>query len=74
VTPPPPRYGRLRLDDDLDEFHHALNALKADTCNGGICPPMGSFGICGKHQQREQRRRLRLAASNGEVQDGGGST
>jgi len=65
----PPRYGRLRLGGDLDEFHHALNALAADTCERGRCD--GDV-VCTKHEkQAERRRRLRLAASNGELADGG---
>lgn len=52
----PPRYGRLRLDDTLDEFHHALNALAADTCARGRCD---SEGRCAKHVRQAMRRRLR---------------
>ena len=70
-TPLPPRYGRLRLDGDLNEFHHAQNALAADTCAKGHCAPPadqqrwpGGGGGCGRHRERAERRRLR---------DGGGS-
>ena len=63
-TPLPPRYGRLRLDGDLDEFHHAQNALRADTCERGRCDPDGP-GQCTRHAKRDERRRLR---------DGGGSS
>lgn len=62
-TPLPPRYGRLRLDGDLDEFHHALNALRADTCERGRCT---DAGMCSRHERLAERRRQR--------QDGGGST
>ena len=62
-TPLPPRYGRLRLDGDLDEFHHACNALRADTCDRGRCDPDGP-GRCPRHEKAAERRRLR---------DGGGS-
>jgi hypothetical protein len=51
-----PRYGRLRLDGDLPEFHRALAYLAADTCDKGRCDPEG---MCGRHQQRAERRRLR---------------
>jgi hypothetical protein len=51
-----PRYGRLRLDGDPDEFHRALAYLAADTCDKGRCDP---DGMCGRHQQRANRRRLR---------------
>lgn len=64
MTPPTPlpiRYHRLRLDGDLDEFHHALNALQADTCDRGHCDPDGT-STCTKHERREARRR----AANGE--------
>jgi hypothetical protein len=57
------RYGRLRLDGDLDEFHRALAWLAADTCERGRCDPAGS-GQCARHEKRDQRRRLR---------EGGGS-
>lgn len=56
LTPLPVRYGRLRLDGDLDDFHHAQNALQADTCDRGRCDPDGP-GQCTKHEQRDQRRR-----------------
>jgi len=68
VTPPtplPPRYGRLRLDGGLDEFHHALNALKADTCERGRCDPDGS-AECTKHERRRLRP-LRPRPSDGEA-------
>jgi hypothetical protein len=52
----PLRYGRLRLDGDLDELHRALAYLQADTCEKGRCDPGGQ---CAKHQQRAARRRLR---------------
>lgn len=48
-----PRYGRLRLDGDLSEFHRALNYLAADTCDKGRCEP-GSTDRCGKHLQRAE--------------------
>jgi hypothetical protein len=56
VTPDPLRYGRLRLDGDLDQFHHAINALKADTCERGQCDPGGR---CTKHQRKAAQRLLR---------------
>lgn len=59
-----PRYGRLRLDGDLDEFHRAIVYLLADTCQGGRCQdprsaPDGLGQWCAKHQRQAQRRRLR---------------
>jgi len=60
----PPRYGRLRLDGNLDEFHHAQNALRADTCDRGRCDPDGS-AVCGRHTQQAERRRLRAVADRG---------
>jgi len=52
----PLRYGRLRLEDGpLEEFHHALNTLKADTCERGRCDPNGR---CTKHRLRAERRHL----------------
>jgi hypothetical protein len=53
-TPLPPRYGRLRLDGSLDDFHHALNRLRADTCDRGRC---GQGGQCGRHRPRRGRER-----------------
>ena len=50
-----PRYGRLRLDGPLDEFHHAVNRLAADTCHRGRCDPAGQ---CGKHARRTRERHL----------------
>jgi hypothetical protein len=50
-TPLPPRYGRLRLDGPLDDFHHALNRLRADTCDRGRC------GQGGRHRPRRGRER-----------------
>jgi hypothetical protein len=52
----PPRYGRLRLDLDLDTFHRALNYLAADTCAKGRCDPEGQ---CSKHQRRARLRAVR---------------
>jgi hypothetical protein len=52
----PLRYGRLRLDGDLDDLHRALAYLQVDTCEKGRCDPGGQ---CGKHTQRAQRRHLR---------------
>jgi hypothetical protein len=54
----PPRYHRLRLDGPVDEFHHACNALKADTCDRGRCDPTGQ-GRCTRHQRNADRRHLR---------------
>ena len=58
-----PRYGRLRLDGPLDEFHHAINALKADTCDRGQCDPQGR---CGKHSRRAAQRHLRAVPDHQE--------
>ena len=55
MTDDTPRYGRLRLDGTLDEFHHATNRLKADTCTKGRCD---SNGQCARHRQRSAQRRL----------------
>jgi hypothetical protein len=52
----PLRYGRLRLDGSLDEFHHAINRLAADTCQRGRCD---TGGQCGKHTRRARERHLR---------------
>lgn len=65
--PPTPlgvRYGRLRLDGDLDDLHRALAYLGADTCDRVRCDPDGS-GQCTKRERQAERRRLR--------QEGGGS-
>ena len=56
VTPDPPRYGRLPLDGPLDQFHHAINRLKADTCDKGRCDPGGQ---CAKHTRKARERHLR---------------
>jgi hypothetical protein len=53
---PPLRYGRLRLDGDLDEFHHALNYLAADTCAKGRCDGQGQ---CAKHMRWARLRAVR---------------
>ena len=53
------RYGRLRLEGSLDEFHHAINRLAADTCDKGRCD---NDGQCGKHQRRTRERHLRAVA------------
>lgn len=51
------RYLRMRLDDSpLDEFHRAINVLKADTCDRGRCDPGGQ---CGKHRRRSREREAR---------------
>jgi hypothetical protein len=58
AVPLGPRYGRLRLDGDLDDFHRALAYLGADTCDRGRCDP-DTGGQCSRHEQRAQRRRQR---------------
>lgn len=65
VVPLGPRYGRLRLDGDFDEFHRAVAYLGADTCARGQCDP-DTGDQCSRHEQREARRRRQR-------ENGGGS-
>lgn len=51
------RYRGNRLDTGpLDEFHRALNMLRADTCERGRC---GDGGQCGKHARRRRQQEHR---------------
>lgn len=66
MTPDPGelRYGRLRLDGPLDEFHHAVNRLAADTCQRGRCDQGGQ---CSKHARRALQRHLRAVTNQEEA-------
>lgn len=64
MTDDAPRYGRLRLDGPLEEFHHAVNALKAATCDRGRCD---STGQCSKHARRTRERHLRAIPNQEEA-------